>query len=90
MSFVSFILIVCFFKKYSKAILETEIDRVLNALFNSGKWFLGEYILVSVASKFLKTLRELTAKLQLLFLNVGKDQGIILNVNKWNSQMPTS
>lgn len=69
-----------FFKKCRKVILQTKIDHNLDALLNSGKMILKKYILLSVASIFLCTLRELTAKVQLLFLNVGKDQGIILNI----------
>lgn len=67
-------------KKCRKVILETKVDHALNALFNSGKMIFKKYILLTVASKFLQTLRELTTKLQLLFLNFGKDQGIILNI----------
>lgn len=55
-----------FFKKCRKVILETKIDHDLNALFNGGKMiFLRKNALLIVASKFLQTLRKLTAKLQL-------------------------
>lgn len=70
--------------------LETKKYNYLNTIFNSGKCFFKKYILVSMTSKFLQTIRGFTAKLLLIFLNIGQDQGIILNINKWNLEMPKS